>query len=151
MNRPMLFSLGILILLAFVSFISNGNLTGDSFTTNTSGSATIDSNTSTYESAGGSGSFDFNLFSGMGLIATLTLLVAAGILAGIGLFGSGLSDTSQVLIVKGVGFLGLWTALSLFASPLIISDSGIYGILIYSGISLLFGIGFVFDVAGSGA
>lgn len=55
------------------------------------------------------------------------------------------------VLVKGVGFLGLWTALSLFASPLIISDSGIYGILIYSGISLLFGIGFVFDVAGSGA
>lgn len=145
----MLFSLSVMIMLALISFVSNGNLTGNGFTTNTSGDTTINGTTSSYEGEGG-GVFNFDLFSGSGLVATLILLAAAGILAGIGIFGSGLSDTSQVILVKSVGFLGLWGALTIFASPLILHDTGMYGTLIYFGITMVFGIGFVFDIAGSG-
>lgn len=150
MNKPMLFSLGLMIMLALISFVSNGNLTGDGFSVNTSGDTNINGTTSTYEGEGG-GLFNFDLFSGTGLVATLILLAAGGILAGIGLFGSGLSDTSQVILVKSVGFLGLWGALTIFASPLILNNTGMYGTLIYFGITMVFGIGFVFDIAGSGA
>lgn len=145
----MVFSLTVMILLAVVSFISNGNLTGEGFTADTEGNVTTNGTTSSFEGAGG-GLFSFNLFSGDGLLITIIALAGAGILAGIGLFGSGLSDTSQVILVKSVGFLGLWGALSIFSKPLIIDDTGIYGILIYFGLTMMFGIGFVFDIAGSG-
>lgn len=145
----MIFSIGVMIMLAMISYVSNGNLTGDGFTANTTGGTTINGSTSTFEGQGG-GIFNFDLFSGTGLVATLILLAAAGILAGIGLFGSGLSDTSQVILIKSVGFLGLWGALTIFSSPLILDDTGLFGILIYFGLTMVFGIGFVFDIAGSG-
>lgn len=148
MNKLLIMPIMVMVILTVVSFVSGGNLTGDGFSVDVNGS--FNNTTSTYEGTGG-GLFNFNLFSGDGLLITLIALSAAGIIAGIGLFGSGLSDTSQQILLKSVGFLGLWGALSIFAKGLIIDDTGIFGILIYFGLTIMFGIGFLIDVTGSGA
>ena len=149
MNKLMLFPLLILTVISIYAFVGGGNVTGGGAYANTSGDITVNGSTSSYDSGTG-GLFSFDLFSGDGLLIVLIALVAVGILLGIGLFGSGLSDFSQNLVIKSVAFFGLWSALVLFSSSIITDGTGIYGVLIYFGLTLLYGVGFVSDVSGSG-
>lgn len=149
MNKLMLFPLIVLSIITVLSFISGGNLVGSFTVDDPSATATINGTDSSYSAPNG-GIFNFNLFSGMGLLVTIVALSAVGIVAGIQLFGSGLSEFSQNMIVKSVGFIGLFIALMVFSSSVIMNGTGIYGILVNFGLTLMYGIGFIFDVSGSG-
>jgi len=76
-------------------------------------------------------------------------LGAVGIVAGIQLFGSGLSETSQRMIVLSVAFLGLWGALSIMAKDTITEGTGWFGIILYLVLTIIYGIGFAFMFTGS--
>lgn len=149
MNKLMTFPLLILVIVTIYAFLGGGNITGGGAYANTSGDITVNGSTSTFDGGTG-GIFSFDLFTGDGLLVVLLLLVGAGILLGISVFGSGLSEFSQNLVIKSVAFFGLWSALVLFSSDVITEGTGIYGILIYFGLTLMYGIGFVSDVSGSG-
>lgn len=149
MNKLMTFPLLILVIVTVYAFLGGGNVTGGGAYVNTSGDITVNGTTSTFDGGTG-GIFSFDLFTGDGLLVVLLVLVAAAILLGISVFGSGLSEFSQNLVLKSVGFFGLWAALVLFSSSIITNGTGIYGVLIYFGLTLMYGVGFISDVSGSG-
>lgn len=149
MNKLMLFPLIVLSIITVLSFISGGNLVGTFEVDDPNSTSTINGTDSSYSAPNG-GIFNFDLFSGLGLLAVIIALSAVGIIAGIQFFGSGLSEFSQNMIVKSVGFIGLFTALMLFSSSVIMNGTGIYGILVNFGLTLMYGVGFIFDVSGSG-
>lgn len=150
MNKLIVFPLSILIMIVIINFIGGDTLSGDGFAVNTTGDSTINGTTTTYEAQGG-GIFSFDLFSGDGLLITLIALGAVGIVAGIQLFGSGLSETSQRMIVLSVGFLGLWGALTIMAKDVILEGTGWFGIVLYLILTIIYGIGFLFQFTGSDA
>lgn len=82
-------------------------------------------------------------------LVILTVGIAAGIIAGIRFFGSGLSIYSQNLIFKTVTFFGLWAIISIMASDLIFSID-IFGVLIWLGLTLIFALGFILHIQGTG-
>ena len=136
MNKLILIPMMVLILCTVVSFITGGNVVGPGFNVDDPSSSTIiNGSTTTFESSNG-GIFNFNLFSGDGLLLVIIALAAIGIVAGISLFGSGLSEFSQNIIVKSVGFLGLWAALVLFSKDIIMTGTGIFGILVYFALTI---------------
>jgi len=148
MNKFIVFPLSILLMIVVINFIGGNTLSGDGFAVNTTGDSTINGTTSTYEAQGG-GIFGFDLFSGDGLLVTMIALGAVGIVAGIQLFGSGLSETSQRMIVLSVSFLGLWGALSIMAKDTITEGTGWFGIILYLVLTIIYGIGFAFMFTGS--
>lgn len=148
MNRPLLFPLSILICLTIVGYLSNGNLIGDGFTTDTNGSIDINGTSGSYSSSYG-GVFTFDFFTGDGLLVTIIVLVSAVILLGIGLFGSGLSVFSQNLVLQSVVYLGAWGALTIMAKDFILVSTGIIGIILYFILTIIYGIGFIMQVTSS--
>lgn len=148
MNRPLLFPLSILICLTIVGYVSNGNLIGDGFTTDTSGTIDINGTSGSYSSPYG-GIFTFDFFTGDGLLVTIIILVSAVILLGIGLFGSGLSVFSQNLVLQSVVYLGLWGALTIMSKDFILVGTGIIGIILYFILTIIYGIGFIMQVTSS--
>lgn len=148
MNKPLLFPLSILICLTIVGYVSNGNLIGDGFSTDTNGTVDINGTTGSYSSSYG-GVFTFDFFTGDGLLVTIIVLVSAVILLGIGLFGSGLSVFSQNLVLQSVAFLGVWGALTLMAKDFILVSTGIIGIILYFILTIIYGIGFIMQVTSS--
>lgn len=145
----MTFPLLILVIVTICAFLSGGNVTGGGVYANTSGEINVNGSASTFDGETGE-IFSFDLFTGDGLLVVLLVLVAAGILLGISVFGSGLSEFSQNLVIKSVGFFGLWAALVLFSSEVITDGTGVYGVLIYFGLTLMYGVGFLSDISGSG-
>lgn len=149
MNKLMLFPLLILGICTIYAFLGGGNITGGSASIDADGEVVVNGSSSTFSSPAG-GVFNFDLFTGDGLLVVLFLIIIAGVLLGITVFGSGLSDMAQNLAFKGLFFFGTWAALVLFSADVITDGTGVYGILIYFGLTLMFGIGFVSDVSGSG-
>jgi hypothetical protein len=64
------------------------------------------------------GSHSFNIWSLSGAIVILTVALTVGILAGIHVIGSGLSDVSQKMIISGILFMGLWACLTVISSTI---------------------------------
>ena len=150
MNKPLLFPLSILICLTIVGYLSNGNLVGDGFTTDTNGTVDINGTTGSYSSSYG-GVFTFDFFTGDGLLVTIIVLVSAVILLGIGLFGSGLSVFSQNLVLQSVVYLGAWGALTIMSKDFILAGTGTIGIILYFILTIIYGIGFIMQVTSSGS
>lgn len=148
MNKLMIFPLLLMVILTMISFITGGNLVGSGFeTVDINSTSTINGSSTSYSAPNG-GVFSFDLFTGDGLLLTIIALSAVGIIAGIQLFGSGLSEFSQHMIVTSVGFIGLWVALTIFAKSIIMDGTGIFGILIYFALTILYGLGFLFNITG---
>ena len=83
--------------------------------------------------------FDINMVSGM--VSLIIGLVAVGVLAGVQVLGSGLSEYSVKLIHKSVTYYGLWGVFSALSFTLF---SGIptFGLFIWLGLTLVYSLGF---------
>jgi len=86
----------------------------------------------------------WDLSSGGGLAVAL-LAISTGIVAGIGLFGSGLSVISQTLIFKLIGLIGLWGVFTITGGQFILTGTGITGTAIYLAMTMSFALGFIID------
>lgn len=84
--------------------------------------------------------FEFVLDDFYFAIGVLIGLLAIAILAGISLFGSGLSTESIRTILIIVGYASFWVFLSIFSIDLII-DIGIFGIIIYISLTMIYAKG----------
>jgi hypothetical protein len=81
----------------------------------------------------------------------MVILIAAmaiGIIAGFGLFGSGLTEMSQGMIFSGILFLGLWASLSI-VSVRYLFDSGILS-LFWVSLTVMFVVGVGTHMTNSG-
>ena len=120
MNKMMLIPLGIMLVLTmFVAIYTGQMTTGTGTTEDYSNSSGIDTGEGTgYVDIPSGGSHTFNIWSTEGVVAILITAIAVGIIAGIKVLGSGLSDMSQSLIFNGVLFGGLWACLSIVSSTI---------------------------------
>lgn len=150
MNKLLVFPLFIMVMLTVVSFahgMSTVMYTNDPI--GTSGNITTNGSDTAFQIKELDLSIGMDLW-GTGIMTAMIALVAVGIIAGIRVFGSGLSDSTQNFIMQGVGFIGLWGLLSVVTLPLLTGDGGLWGTIAYAMLSLMYGVGFLFQVSSGG-
>lgn len=82
-----------------------------------------------------------------GILAFIVAMIAVGALIGINVVGSGLSDTSVMIVYKSVAFFGLWGLISVFsfgginAIPLV-------GWFLYFVLTFVYGLGVFQQIGG---
>jgi len=92
---------------------------------------------------------DFFIDPIMGAIVILTSIVVIAGTIGLKILGSGISESGHRTITICIIYAGLWTMLSVLASPLIFGISMIGGLL-YALITLFYVIGVAKMIAGGG-
>jgi hypothetical protein len=135
------FPLAIMLILSMITFISGGDLSSGTVDVENGGSINVN---------GTSGSVEipraerqtFNIWGPDGAIVILVALLAVGIVAGISVFGSGLSGTSQRMIILGTGLFGIWACLTV-ATTTIFQSGGVFGGLMWVGLTIMYVLGFV--------
>lgn len=152
MGKMLIVPLAIMLSITMIAFLTDGtSLTADygvgdpgtlNYTTDgVTNSTTVD--------IPGSEPQTFDIWSIEGAIVILIAGIALSIVAGIGLFGSGLSEQAQRLILMGTVLLGLWAVLTVVSSPLLFNDTGILGMGFYIVLTIVFTLGFVTTAVGS--
>lgn len=84
--------------------------------------------------------YEFNT-SGLilGAITVLITIVAVAVGTGISVLGTGLSSESVGVVIKVVSYIAIWSLLTVFSFPLIVSIV-VFGFVIYLGITFLYAI-----------
>lgn len=87
------------------------------------------------------GDIVFNINMITGIVALIIGLVALGVIAGIRILGSGLSEYSVKLIHKSATYYGLW---GIFSALSFTAFSGIptFGLFLWLGLTLIYSLGF---------
>jgi len=143
MHKLMMIPYTIYMILAVLTLMGGGsyaNANMQYINVTSEGSSVLATNTSTEQ-----GSATFELFTSSFLLF-VGALVGICILAGIHIFGSGLSETAQGLMFKSLLYFGIYFALVASATPWLFADgSGEIGLLIFFVLTLMFTICFVQD------
>lgn len=87
-----------------------------------------------------SGVFDINMVSGF--LVLIIGLVVVGVVAGIRILGSGLSEYSVDLIHKSVVYYGIWGVLSAVAYGVFLTFPYNFGVLLWFGLTFVYTLGF---------
>lgn len=90
---------------------------------------------------------DFKIDPIFGAIGIIITIVSIGTVAGIKVLGSGLGDESIRILTIGLSYLGIWSVLTVFSSPIIFDIPSIGGI-IYGLLSLILVIGIIMELTG---
>ena len=112
-----------------------------------SGNQTVDGVPSQYQTDTTQAVFDINATAG--LIVLIVGLVAIGVIAGIRILGSGLSEHSVKLIYNATTYYGLWgifSALSFVA----FSSMWLMGLFLWLGLTIVYSLGFFETTHGGG-
>lgn len=156
MNKLIVFPLILLMLLgAFCQLFYATNPQGIDFTySNTlegqasQGNQTINEEQSEYTGEATDAVFDINMTTG--IIALIIGLVVVGVVAGIRILGSGLSEHSVKLIYNSTTYYGLWGVFSALSFPLFLAidflQAGLFAWLI---LTLIYSLGFFQTMNGS--
>lgn len=80
-------------------------------------------------------------FQFVGLFGVAISTIVIGVLGGVDLFGSGLSEHSVKLLSNGILYFGLWGIFSSIAVPLILEIPMYFGVFIYAILTLMYIIG----------
>lgn len=143
MNSLMLFPLGIMFVLTIItSMYTSETYLGTSGDFNSDDDIIINE-----DGVNKTGSIDipetesqtFDIWDSTGAMLILTAAIAAAILAGITVLGSGLSDRAQGIIFDGILYLGLWACLTIVARELIFAIT--FSMIIWVIITTMFIIG----------
>lgn len=151
MNGLILYPLLIIFLLgAFCQLLNisaiDMSYNGTLASMNTTGNQTLNGTTQELSQQQQSSSFAVDMTTG--LIALIIGLVAVGVVAGIRVLGSGLSEFSVNLIYKAVVYYGLWGMFSALAIDGFISIP-FFGAFFWLGLTLVYSLGF-FQSIGKG-
>lgn len=148
MNKMLMIPIGIMLILTVITITWNG-VTMGSYTTpsfNPDGSINIDGTDSSIN-VPGAGSQTFNLFGLEGAMVVLIAAIAVGVIVGIQIMGSGLSDTAQDMIFFGMLYFGLWGCLSIVTGSLIFGQGILFSFL-WLILTIMLVIGFGQEMAG---
>ena len=148
MNQLITYPLLILIVLgAFTQlFYASDQTTGVDMSYNETlagqvaqGNQTISGETDEYTGEAQDAVFDINMISGV--IGLIIGLVAVGVIAGIHILGSGISEHSVKLIYNSTTYYGLWGVFSALAFPVFLGIP-MFGLFIWLGLTLVYSLGF---------
>lgn len=152
MNKLLLGPLAIMISITFLVFLTNGSQLTGTFGIDNPGSInyTTDgvTNTSTIDIPG-AGDQTFDIWGSTGAMVVLILALTLGIVAGIGVLGTGLGPHAQKLIFMGTSYLGLWSVFVIMGGIRILDGTGSLGIAFFILLTTIFVLGFVADANGS--
>jgi hypothetical protein len=111
MNKLMIFPMGFMFILTAFSIISTGTHPTTDYT---------------YTSSGGGGTTTTDEFDiwmiGVGAGVVLIAALAAAIIMGFNLFGSGFNETSQTMTFDAILYGGLWAGLSVVAASFLFDE-----------------------------
>ena len=150
MNKLLIFPMAFMFLLTIFATVYTGiyysGQTGDY--SNQSGTE-IQGETGTVEIPN-AGTKTYNIWqSGTGYAMVILIgAVAIGIIAGIKILGSGLSDPSQSMIFNGILFLGLWACLTVISSQFLFDTS--IAIILWISLTMIYVVGLGIHINPSG-
>lgn len=87
----------------------------------------------------------FSFTDSLSWIVVIGAIMAVGSIVGLKIFGSGESETSVDLLLKGTFFITIWGILTAMAYPLIL-EAGFWLFLIYFGIALIYTVGVILTI-----
>lgn len=123
-------------------YVRESDLDSDPFFSN----QTIDGSPQTGELEGYEVTAGFDLESGV--IAIIVVMIAIGVIAGIQVLGSGLSDFSVSVIYKSVFFYSIWIIISAFGYDAL-GSIPIIGSIFYFILTLFYSLGVAQQIQGS--
>lgn len=133
----------LIILSVFIQLMANTGVLDLTYSNSTSqsqsGNQTLNSEESELQQETTTALFDINMTTG--IVALIIALVAVGVVAGIHVLGSGLSDYSVQLIHKSCIYYGLWGVFSAL-SFMAFLNIPIFGLVLWLGLTLIYSIGF---------
>jgi hypothetical protein len=94
----------------------------------------------------GAESQEFDIWGSSGIIVIVIAAIAIGVVSGITVLGSGLSDEAQKMIVNSVLFLGLWACLSVVSSSVMFEN--MVTIILWFSITMIFMLGLSIQITG---
>ena len=143
MNNLMLIPLAIMFILTIICMTYTGNeFEGVSSDYTETGVINFTEDETTKE---GSAEFDtgepveYNIFDTTGTLIILIAAVAIGIVAGVTILGSGVTEMSQGLVFNSMLFLTLWTCLTVVASAFVFEN--IYTTMVWVGLTTAYALG----------
>lgn len=149
MNKLLIFPMAfMLILTIFGSVFSNYHPTGTTGDYSNQSGAVVQGENATVDIPSGD-SETVNIWTTAGAMVILILAISIGVIAGIKILGSGLSDMSQNLIFNGILFLGLWACLSAISAVFLFDTS--ISTLLWIFLTTIYIIGMGIHLNGSGA
>jgi len=87
----------------------------------------------------------FSLMSAEGIMAVLAIAIAVGIVAGVTVFSSGISELSQAIIFQTTVYLAIWAVLSM-AMYEVIQDVPYLGPVLWLTMTLLYCLGVIMEI-----
>jgi hypothetical protein len=150
MNKLLIFPMSFMFLLTIFSTVYTGvYYSGQSSDYSSQSGTEIQGETGTVEIPSG-GIETYNIWeSGTGYAMIILIgAITVGIIAGIKILGSGLSDPSQSMIFNGILFLGLWACLTVISSQFLF-DSAI-AIILWISLTMIYVIGLGMHINPSG-
>ena len=90
---------------------------------------------------------EFDIWGGTYAIAVIVAAIAVGVLAGIRIFDTGLSDQAQKLLFNSILFLSLWACLSAVAYDYLFQNA--YTIMLWILITTIYTIGLGLHMTGA--
>jgi hypothetical protein len=88
---------------------------------------------------------NYDIWTLTGVMIILYAIIAVGAIVGIHFLGTGLGETSQEIIFKAAGYLGLYGVLSVISGN-IIWNGGQINTVLWMILTILFTLGFITDI-----
>jgi hypothetical protein len=150
MNKLLIFPMGFMFVLTLFSLLYvGGTYTADSQNYSSQQGFQTDNKTG-YVTIPTAKQQTFNISTATGIMLILTIAIAIGIVAGIKVLGSGLSDPSQSMIFNGILFGGLWACLSIVSSQFLFDTMPATMLWMTLTIVYIIGMGIHLNPSGSG-
>ena len=139
MNKLLLFPLAFMFIITIFSSISLGETyLGSSGNYSSTDEITVGNESGSVDIPG-AGEHEFDIWDSLGVIVILNVAIVIGIVAGIHILGSGITNFSQSLIFNAILFLGLWACLSVTSGMYFFTDT--IAMLLWIGLTMTYVIG----------
>jgi len=149
MNKLLIFPIGFMFLLTMYAVVYTGSTySGDTENYQSQNGTIVQGESgSVYIPNAGSKSFDiWDSLAGSAMVIIAGAL-AVGVISGIRILGSGLSEMSQSLVFNAIIFLGIWACLTVFAQDFLFDS--IMTKLLWVALTLIYCIGLAIHLNGS--
>lgn len=105
---------------------------------------TIDGTTTGYEETGQT--FSVTVTETLGIMAIIAVIEAIAVIAGIQVLGSGLNETSTMIIYKSAGLTILWSIFSVTSLQVLLLIPFSLGLLLWLFLTLFYAVGIINSV-----
>lgn len=139
MNKMLLFPIAVMLLLSVFGMIYTGATYAPDSTEDYSNSTVDVDGDPTYVDIPEAGSYTFDIWGNSGFLLILAAAITVGILAGINVLGSGLSEASQKMLFDSVLFGGIWACLSVASVDFMFVNA--YSSLLWLVLTMIYIIG----------